>query len=195
MKVTNTTDWYHDHLALFAAKAALEEEVPRDVKKKISVIFRPRRGKNTSYSKCYIAPSTSTIEIGVPKKDVDKDYLARILCWAMACMRRYAGQKGRVTNPPLPGHIAWATRIPLEKDLTKSVSPARAMEKRLANARNMVKVWERKAKLADTILRKWQRRVKLYETRIASPPKPKAPRSPYHQTLQAAIAAHDGTAA
>ena len=195
MRITNTTDWYYGHLQMFAWKAKLEEEVPRDVWTKIRVIFRPRRGKHTPYSKCYIAPDTSTIEIGVPKKDVDKEYLARILCWAMACMRRYAGQKGRITNPPLPGHLPWAINLPLEKAKLKAVIPSRAMEKKLTNARNMVKVWTRKTKLADTILHKWQRRVKLYETRIASPAKPKAPHSPYHQKLQAAIAAHDGAAA
>lgn len=196
MKFTNTTDWYYGHLYLFATKAALEEEVPREVQKKIKVIFRPRRGKNTPYSKCYIAPGTSTIEIGVPKKDVDKDYLARMLCWAMACMRRYACKSERaITNPALPGHIPWATALPLEKATMKAVLPSRAAEKKLTNARNMTKVWERKAKLADTILHKWRRRVKFYETRLASPPKPKAPHSPYHQKLHATIAAHDGAAA
>lgn len=196
MKFTNTTDWYYGHLYTFAVKAALHEEVPAEVRKKIRVIFRPRRGKPTTYAKCYISPGTSTIEIGVPKKDVDKEYMARMLVWSMACMRRYARKTaGRITNPPLPGRLPWAVNLPLEKAAMKAVIPSRAMEKRLTTARNMVKVWERKSKLAATILHKWKRRVKLYETRLAAPPKSKAPHSPYHQKLQAAIAAHDGAAA
>lgn len=196
MKFTNTTDWYYGHLYTFAVKAALHEEVPAEVRKKIRVIFRPRRGKPTTYAKCYISPGTSTIEIGVPKKDVDKDYMARLLCWSMACMRRYARKTaGRITNPPLPGHLPWAVNLPLEKAALKAVLPSRAAEKKLTTARNMVKVWARKAKLADTILHKWHRRVKFYETRLASPPKLKAPRTHFDQKLMDAIAAHDGSAA
>lgn len=194
MKTSNATDWRSDHLSVFAWKAALEEEVPPKIRKKIQVIFWSRRGKTNLQSSISIRPHTSIIEIGVPPQVVDKDHLAQVLCYGMACMKRYAATQ-YIIAPDMPAKRTWSASLPLEKTPQKPVSASQVREHRLTNARKMVVVWGRKAKMSDTILRKWQRRVKFYETIIASPPKLMVARTPYHQKLHAAIAAHDGAEA
>lgn len=177
MKIVNETHWQTAQLRAFVTRVALAELEPAK-RKVVTIRFVHSRTRGPSG---YATVNGTSCTVRVPRRDVNKPALAKVIAHEFAHLRGWEG--GRSNELFMRGtarygyrgnyqeYYAWTNDLPLDVQPPKpknAIPPEQKDEKKIAGIQAALKRWESKKKRAETALKKYRRKLKYYEKKVAA---------------------------